>query len=208
MAVIKSGSSSNQLDIDSTSKAARVTLYDSLGNELSLPSTNKYGVSGATTAVTAASLATNTSLMSLRFNIGVPLKMYITSFKLLITPSTLGTSALVPGVIGIQRFMTATPTGGLARTPYKKDTSFIADNVLDVRDSNAALTVTSVVFGDVVGLTQVPIFTQGAPFLINFFNDNSPLILNAGDGIVLRTQSVMPATQTWKYSYNIEWYER
>lgn len=46
MAVIKSGSSTDQLDIDATSKAARVTLYDTAGNPITTQP-----VSGQVTAV-------------------------------------------------------------------------------------------------------------------------------------------------------------
>lgn len=53
MAVIKSGASSDQLTIDATSKAARVTLYDTLGNALSQKAT--YAASTVSTVAAAAS---------------------------------------------------------------------------------------------------------------------------------------------------------
>lgn len=49
MAVIKSGVSADQLTIDPTSKAARVTLYDSSGREVSYQGKRTYSVSGTFT---------------------------------------------------------------------------------------------------------------------------------------------------------------
>jgi hypothetical protein len=49
MAVIKSGVSTDQLTVDPTSKAARVTLYDSLGRELSAQGKQAYMASGTFT---------------------------------------------------------------------------------------------------------------------------------------------------------------
>lgn len=49
MAIIKSGASSDQLSIDTTSKAARVTLYDSAGRELSSQMKPTYMASGTFT---------------------------------------------------------------------------------------------------------------------------------------------------------------
>jgi len=54
MAVIKSGATSDQLTIDATSKAARVTLYDEAGNNLSPRDTYR----ASTTAVFAAAAGT------------------------------------------------------------------------------------------------------------------------------------------------------
>lgn len=58
MAVIKSGASSDQLLIDSVSKAARTSTYDSTGRELSLQSKNTYSVTTAffTPAATATDI--------------------------------------------------------------------------------------------------------------------------------------------------------
>lgn len=49
MAVIKSGATSDQLTVDPTSKAARVTLYDSAGREISLGGKQTFAISSTFT---------------------------------------------------------------------------------------------------------------------------------------------------------------
>ncbi len=56
MAVIKSGASSDQLTVDATSKAARVTLYDTLGNTIAQKATYRSSTVG-TVAAAASSTA-------------------------------------------------------------------------------------------------------------------------------------------------------
>jgi len=164
------------------------------------------GYSG-TTGVVAAALAANTSLMSFRLSASSTRKAYVDRLRVSFTPATVGASGGVAGVLGLQRFTTATPTGGTARTAARKNAALgTASDVTDIRDSNAALTVTSVVFGDVVASTVVPLFTTGGSAEWVAEIDN-PLVLAAGDGLVLRTQVAMAATQTWQYTYNIYWHE-
>jgi hypothetical protein len=57
MAIIKSGATSDQWTVDPTSKAGRVTLYDSAGRELSYQSKQTFGISsGFTPAATPTDL--------------------------------------------------------------------------------------------------------------------------------------------------------
>ena len=56
MAVIKSGATSDQLTIDATSKAARVTLYDTDGNSLAQASTYR-GATNSTVVAAASATA-------------------------------------------------------------------------------------------------------------------------------------------------------
>lgn len=59
MAVIKSGATTDQLTIDATSKAARVTLYDSTGRQLSTQGKPTYFAAGSfTPAATPTDLVT------------------------------------------------------------------------------------------------------------------------------------------------------
>jgi hypothetical protein len=60
MAIIKSGDSTDQLTIDPVSKAARVTIYDTTGRELSLQSKATYAAAGTFTPV-----ATPTDLITI-----------------------------------------------------------------------------------------------------------------------------------------------
>jgi hypothetical protein len=182
-----------------------LTLFDTAGGAFS--------VAGQTSSVVAASLGANVTLMAARFALASTRKAYITRLRLLFTPATLGTSALVAGTLGLQKFTTATPTGGTARTSARKNANTgSATDMTDIRDSNAALTVTSVVFSDIISSSLIPLFVAsgGAVEWIVDMDDiySEPFQLNAGDGVCLRTQVACPATQTWMYSYTIHWFEK
>jgi hypothetical protein len=169
-----------------------------------------YTVSGGTSAVIAATLATDTVLMAMRFSASSTRKAYVSRLRCLIGAATVGTSALVAGSLGLQRFTTATPTGGTARTPNElAEALATATDMTDVRDSNAALTVTSVVFGNEIARTIVPLFiASGALWMEWIVEPKYPITLVAGDGLCLRTRVVMPGTQTWQFSYTFHWEER
>jgi hypothetical protein len=169
-----------------------------------------YSVSFSQSAVTAASLAANTTLMSMRLSTSSQRQAYVSRVRIGIAASTLGAAATAPGNIGLQRFSGATPTGGVARVPTRLSTiSGTTSDMTDIRDSNAALTVTSVVFGSVITTTIVPLFiASGLTFYESVMEMQQPIVLNPGEGIALRTQVVMPATQTWLYSYTFYWNEK
>lgn len=170
-----------------------------------------YTVAGQTSAVVAATLAASTNLMSARLSTGSSRKAYITKFRLVLAVATVGTSALVAGTIGIQRFTAQTPTGGTARTANELNEPLAtATDITDIRDSNAALTGSAPTWGAVVGSCIVPLFISGGAMWMEWiFEPQYPVVLStAGDGIGLRTQVVMPGTQTWMYSYTMHWYEK
>ncbi len=169
-----------------------------------------YSVSFGVSAVTAASLAANTTLMSMRLSTGSSRKAYIEKIRVNLAVSTQGSSGLVCGALALQRFSGATPTGGTSRTPNRmSEISGNTSDMTDIMDSNAALTVTSVDFGTVVAATLVPINfpMNGSSGMDWVFELPIPVVLNPGDGLCLRTQTDMPATQTWLYSYSIYWSE-
>lgn len=169
-----------------------------------------YTVAGKTgTAAIAAALATDVSLVSLRFSAVSSRKAYINKIRVQMNVLTAGAAGGVPSVLGIQRFTTATPSGGTTRTahqlgPSKGSTS----DMTDIRDNNAALTVTSVVFGTEVGWTATPVSGVSTAPIEWIFEPLAPVELSAGDGIVLRTRQAGPATATWYFSYNVHWFER
>jgi hypothetical protein len=169
-----------------------------------------YVVSGGPSAVVAAALAANTPLATLRLGTGATTNVYITRMRIAICSATVGASAGVPGQIGWQRFTAATPSGGTAHTPARKDLSTGSGTaVSDVRDSNAALTVTSVSFGDVLVVEPIPNFTVGAVAeFVTDLDEDEWIKLTAGDGIALRTQVAAPATMTWTYTWAIHYLEK
>ncbi len=169
-----------------------------------------YTVAGQTVAVVAAALAANTMLMSMRFNPASARKAFVTKLRLLVGVATVGASAGIAGTLGLQRFIAQTPTGGAARTPNRlAETLGTTSDMFDIRDSNAALTGTAPTFGSIVAVTLIPLFiTTGAMWMEWIFEPAHPIILNPGDGLALRTQFAMAATQTWMYSYTFHWFEK
>jgi len=210
MAQIKSGATEDILTVDTVSAAARVLQVDAGGN--SQVTVNSFLVTGtcAAAGAVAASLAANTNLMALRN--GGTKKMYITSLEWLLTPVTLPALNVIPiqnpGAVVWQRFSAQTPTGGTARTVAPKIVGGTS-TVVDVRDSNAALTGSAPTWGGVIAARMfAPMVTvfNAPPFRIDF-KDN-PLVIPVNEGIGIRTGAyVMPGTLTWVYSYTIEWYE-
>lgn len=165
------------------------------------------GKSGA--AAIAASLASDTTLMSARFSAGSTRKAYIYRVRIAMILCTAGAAGGVPSVLGLQRFSAATPTGGTARTPQQYGpTKGSATDMTDVRDNNAALTVTSVVFGQEVAWSLVPNGSTNVAPLEWIVEPDSPIELAAGDGLCLRTRQAGPATATWFFTYSMHWGER
>lgn len=169
-----------------------------------------YTVAGQTSAVVAASLAANSSLMTMRLSLSSQRNAYVTRARVFISPSTVGANATIPGTLGLVRFRSATPSGGTARTPNRMSSiSGNTSDMTDIRDSNAALTVTNVNFGTVVATSIIPLFIGGGPMWYEWIIEPAvPIILLPGDGLALRTIVVCPATQTWNFSYNFNWYEK
>lgn len=168
-----------------------------------------YSVHGRTEAVVAASLAANTTLMAARFSNSSTRKAYVVRLRVVTELATAGAAGGIAQTLGLQRFTTATPSGGTARTVARSSaTKGSATDMTDVRDSNAALTVTSVVFGDVVAGSLVANGSTNVAPLEWVMEFIAPIELAAGDGLCLRTQNAGPATATWLYSYNMYWFER
>lgn len=226
MAIIKSGASSDNLTIDATSKAARVTQYDTTGavtgnqsNPLCfaygtpvVPSNGGfYSVAGRSgTAAIAATLAADTTLMGMRLAAASSRVAYVQLIKVQISIITVGTSALVPGTLGLQRFTAGNPSGGTSRTPNEMDeTGSDATDMTVIQDLNSALTMTSVVFGAEVAWSTVPIVITGSQSQFEWvIEPPTPIVMRPGDGLCLRTRIVMPGTQTWMFGYNASWEER
>lgn len=207
MKLVQGTAASNELAIDTNgciATAEGVGSYPGAGGF--------YTVAGQTSAVVAAALAANTNLVSLRFSTGSARKAYVTKMRLMIGVATLGASTGVAGTVAWQRYRDQTPTGGTARTVNRHGDPSLgsASDMTDVRDSNAALTGTAPTWGNVIACSLVPLFiTSGYGWYEWIYEcPNVPDILLPGDGIGLRTQVAMAATQTWMYSYTVHWYEK
>jgi hypothetical protein len=168
-----------------------------------------YTVTGFTTAVVAAALAANTTLMAARLSAISTRKLYLARARILMSVATVGAAGGIAATLGLQRFTTATPTGGTARTVDRSGPSKgSATDLTDVRDSNAALTVTSVVFGNLIASSLTPTHSTSNAPVEWVFDPEHPIEFSAGDGFCLRTQNAGPATATWLYSYNFHFFER
>lgn len=170
-----------------------------------------YTVAGKTgTAAIAAALATDTSLVSMRMSAVSTRRAYITKLRVMMNTLTAGAAGGVPSVLGLQRFTTATPSGGTARTASRLGgtSKGTATDITDIRDNNAALTVTSVVFGEEIAWSNTPTSSTSVTPVEWIFEPVAPVELAAGDGLVLRTRQAGPATATWYFSYTFHWFER
>lgn len=167
-----------------------------------------YTVCGGPAGVVAAGLATDTALVAMRFSAGSTRRAFLTKFRFIMSPATLGAAAGVAGSIGLQRFTTATPSGGTARTPNENSEVLApASDMTSVQDLASALTVTSVVFGAEVARTRVPLFVASAGWFEWIFEPAYPIVLVPGDGLALRTRVALAATQTWVFDYTAHWFE-
>jgi len=202
-AIIRGGVSGTDADVD-----ANRQLLANLGDPAHPAAGGYYTCSGGPTAIVAAALAADTSLMSMRFSSGSTRKAFLYKFRFCMSPATLGAAAGVAGQIGLQRFTTATPTGGSARTANEQNEPIAtATDMTDIRDNNAALTVTSVVFGNEIARTVVPLFVSSAGWFEWIYEPEYPTVLVPGDGVVLRTRVACAATQTWVFAWTAHWRE-
>ena len=169
-----------------------------------------YTVAGKSGAVAiAAALASDTSLMSARMAVGSTRRAYITGLQVNMSICTPGAAGGVPSALGLHRFTSATPTGGTPRTVCRLGpTKGTTTDMTDVRDNNAALTVTNVIFTDDVDWSITPTSGTSTVPIQWIFLPKAPLELGPGDGIALRTDQVGPATATWYFSYTLAWFER
>jgi len=68
-------------------------------------------------------------------------------------------------------------------------------------------------WGTIVGVTLVPLVIVLTSGMVAcgwewIFEPLHPVVLTPGDGLALRTQVAMPATQTWLYGYTAHWFEK
>ncbi len=157
---IVSGASADLLTVDPTSKAARVTLYDTAGNAIDAPPTGSYMVpiNIRQTAATAAAA----TVFAMRNSTGKT--CYIR--RIYLVQGFDGTSPAATTLrYGIARFSAATPTGGSTIPIIKKRTSYTTSNVTDVRFVDTGLTTTSVTFETEFVSLGLPLYSiqVGAP---------------------------------------------
>lgn len=158
MATIESGvSSTDKWTIDPVSKAGRVTLYDSSGNELSQPPAGAYSL--AVNVRQTAATAANAVVWAMRN--GATKTVVIRRIKLAQVFD--GTAAAATTVrYTIQRFTAANPTAGTAITVGKRQTSSPATTVQDARFLDTGLTTAGITFDGIdLMILGVPVSVTG-----------------------------------------------
>jgi len=200
MAVIQSGATSDLLTVEPVGKAIRVAEYPK--------DANFYSVRAAT-GVLGAALAAGATLFSMRQAAAPTKSIYITGIDVQFACTVAFTTASQQLFV-IERFSTATPSGGTAYTPLRHSTSYPASEAVDIRASTtAALTVTSVVFEGF----QVPILGAASPLVsstvgASFDLREGPIRLQANEGLCIRNVVVWPAAGTGVLTAQIRWNER
>lgn len=202
-AVIRGGTSGTDADVDSNKNLQIIP-----GLKAHPAAGGFYTVTGGPAGIVAAALATDTSLVAMRFATGGALKAYLREFRLNFVAATVGLSGGVGGVLGLQRFTAATPSGGTARVVQELNEPLTgATAMTSVQDLASALTMTSVVFGAEVAWFRQPLGITSGQDREWIFKPDYPLVLQPGDGLCLRTRVALAATQTWVYSYTAIWDE-
>jgi hypothetical protein len=207
MAVIKSGVDATLLTVDPTSKAARVTQYDSTARELYPKPTGSY-ITKIETRCTGAPAAGQT-IWNMR---GPPtLKAYIRNIRGTICFD--GTALAASGTLrlGLYRGTSAavSPTGGTANTISKKDSTMGASTVADCRFdlTGAGLTTTGITYeADAFHVISLPVISLqvAAPatsasagavavFDLDFHTSGEPssdVVIAASEHLAIRIQTV------------------
>ena len=170
-----------------------------------------YVATGGPAGIVAAGLSADVSLVAMRFSAASTRKAYIDKFELILGVATVGVSGGVGGVLGLQRFSNATPSGGTSRAVCEMNEPLTTlSDMTSVQDLATALTMTSVVFGAEVAWFRQNISTIGSTVVYSFeptAGGGYPLVLQPGDGLVLRTRVALGATQTSVFSWRCIWHE-
>lgn len=207
MAQIQSGASSDLLTIDPTSKAARVTPYDSLANEHApFPSPGAYAlpINIDQTAATAA----NSTVWAMRN--GASNKIFLRRLLLNIVFDGTAAAGLTLRYM-LARFSAATPTGGTSIPAIKMQTTFAASTLADARFLDTGLTTAGVVFETEWATLSIPASITGGvvnwpcPF-IGSNEAKESFVLNPNEGLAIRLQSA--AIIGLGISGSVHWDER
>lgn len=207
MAQIQSGATADLLTIDPTSKAARVTPYDSSANEYSpFPSPGAYAlpVNVRQTAATAA----NSTVWTMRN--GATKKMFFRRILLeIIFDGTAAAATTLKYMLA--RFSAATPTGGTSLTAVKMQTTFSASTLADARFLDTGLTTTGVTFETEWATLAIPASVTAGSIFWNmpFIGPNEakePFVLNPNEGLAIRLQNA--AVVGMGLTGSVHWDER
>lgn len=191
MAIITGITSAQGAEVDSASKAQRVTLYDSGGNEVQAPPTGSY-VLPVNLRATAASAAT-TLFWAMRN--GSSRVVSIRRISLAATFDGTAAAGQTPRY-AIQRFTSATPSSGTVLTPVKKRSSYGSSTIVDARFSDTGLTFAGLVFEPEALVIGTPASVTGTSTIRDYSFEKAnerydSFELGANEGLAIRVLVVM-----------------
>ncbi len=140
---IISGAGTDVLTVDPTSKAGRVTPYDSLGAEINAAPIGCYCL--PIRIVQSAASVAGVTVWAMRLVNTSTKKVKIKKIHLAIGFAG-GTATVTVSEYDLVRFSAATPTLGTAITVVKKKSSYGASDVTDARFLDTGLTTTGITF--------------------------------------------------------------
>lgn len=187
-AEIKSGTSADLLTVDPTSKAARVTLYDSTGLPIYAEYSGSYMVPFEAIPST---LTDGTTYYAIR-NLGTK-RVFIHSIR--IKAGFSGTAAASRSQLRFERFSGATPTGGTAFSAIKKDNTMAASTVSDMRYAPGGLTTTGITFEQrfaTLGVTN-QLNVDAASIMEYGDHPKDRIVLAVNEGLAIRAHGAVIA---------------
>lgn len=186
MAIISGVDSQQGQEVDATSKAARVTMYDSDGQECQKPPYGSYllPINLRHTSATAA----NGVVWAMRN--GATRIISIRRISVAMSFDGTATVTTTPRY-GIHRFTVASPTGGSTLTAIKKRTTYAASTIADARAVDTGLTVGSMAFEAEMMSWGLPISVTGANVVRDYVFEQAgerydSVELGANEGLCIR----------------------
>lgn len=184
--VIKSTSSTDELKVDATSNAARVTSYKTDGTSVYAPYIGAYCTK---LEIIPTTLASGTTYFSMR-NLGAK-SVHIQ--RILMNTSFIGVAAGTRSIFEISRFSTATPSTGTTQAVIKKNNNYPTSNVTDIRFNAGGLTTTNVVFEaplTLIGVTSQLSYQVTLDFQYPEEADKR-FVLASGEGLCIRANTAI-----------------
>jgi hypothetical protein len=230
MAVVKSGNSSDLLTVDTTSKAARVTPYNSGGTEVGTVGnplqvrqrygrTTRLGTYLASSFRIQGSAGTPQNLVTIQNDSSVATGKYVAILRMTIQNDTTAALATVSPSIKVSR-TTDTPSGGAGTLTATKLISSDAAATAVVRVANTsdggALTAPTATAGNTAWTQFVDRLHTAVGQVLHPDNpilpvpvDEFPLILSPSDGVkeALLIQAVTANATTTHFIINVMWEE-
>ncbi len=206
---LKSGATTDVLTVDPTSKASRVTQYDSAGKEIKAPNTvnPKYVVHSGNLVVQAAAHAATAGFFWIINPVGNSKYAHIRKIYFRCAPTTALVCLTAPRVT-IERVTFTGTASGAQLTPAKVEASEPNFTMLTLTASTGlTLTAGAVICGFIVTsiLTAVGVGVAIQQEIV--FSEDGEIVLAPGEGIVCRQPDAGTTADTRKVIMNIAWDE-